>query len=295
VPRARFVRGAILAVPNAHRRPRVSGAPLVSVVIPTYNWSSVLRHSVRSALDQRYPAVEVIVIGDCCTDDSEAVVASIGDGRVRWENLPVNNGSQSIPNNRGLELARGEYVAYLGHDDLWHPDHLAYLVSAVHRSGGGVGVATALWIGPPGSNATELHPDLPSAASAAMHRRDAIDRAGPWRDYRTIDQTPDFEFMNRVIASEGLVLSNALTVFKFPSAWRPGSYVERRDDEQVAYAARIGKERLMVERELGRWLWRQVNLRKKRLPEVAPAPANAPQGWRVAQFRKIRGLPEKPS
>src|SRR3954470_19676461 len=112
---------------NAHRRPRAAYVPLVSVLIPTYNWSSVLRHAVRSALAQSYPTLEVIVVGDACTDDSEAVVAAIGDPRVTWENLERNSGSQSAPNNRGLELARGEYVAYLGHDDLWHRDHLAHL------------------------------------------------------------------------------------------------------------------------------------------------------------------------
>jgi glycosyltransferase involved in cell wall biosynthesis len=245
-------------------------------------------------LTQRYPAVEVIVVGDCCTDDSEAVVAAIGDPRVRWENLPVNNGNQSIPNNRGLELASGEYVAYLGHDDLWHPDHLAHLVAAVQGSDRGFGVASSLWIGPPGSNVLELHPGLPNAPSAVMHRRDAIERAGLWRDYRTIAQTPDFEFMNRLVSSEGVVLTHALTVFKFPSAWRRNSYVERRDDEQAAYARRIETERLITERELAQWLWCRLRPVKRRLPEFEPAPPNAPPGWRVAQFRKVRGLPEKP-
>ena len=57
---------------TARLRPRVAAddAPLVSVVIATYNWSSVLRCAIESALRQTYPRLEVIVVGDGCTDDS---------------------------------------------------------------------------------------------------------------------------------------------------------------------------------------------------------------------------------
>jgi len=61
----------------------------------------------------------VIVVGDACTDDSESIVRSFGDPRVRWDNLSENSGNHALPNQRGIELARGEYVAYLSHDDLW--------------------------------------------------------------------------------------------------------------------------------------------------------------------------------
>ena len=93
--RARQAGSVVRLVRNAHVHPKPRATPLVSVLIATYNWSSVLRHAVRSALWQTYPAVEVIVVGDACTDDSEAVVRSFGDGRVRWDNLERNSGSQS--------------------------------------------------------------------------------------------------------------------------------------------------------------------------------------------------------
>ena len=73
----------------------------------------------------------MLVVGDGCSDDSEQVVAAIGDPRVRWINLPSNNGHQSAPNNEGLRQARGEIVAYLGHDDLWLPRHLELLAGAL--------------------------------------------------------------------------------------------------------------------------------------------------------------------
>src|SRR5262245_18234397 len=101
-----------------------AAAPRVSVIIATYNRSRVLRFAIRSVLWQSMPDFELTVVGDCCTDESADAVASFEDARVQWHNLPYNSGHQSAPNNRGLELARGEYVDYLGHDDLWHPTHL---------------------------------------------------------------------------------------------------------------------------------------------------------------------------
>src|SRR5437773_8305304 len=107
--------------------------PAVTVIIPTYNWSSVLPYSIGSALRQTFTDFELLVVGDGCTDDSEAVVGRIGDSRVRWINLPTNTGHQSEPNNEGLRQARGQYIAYLGHDDLWLPHHLSCLVSALEQ------------------------------------------------------------------------------------------------------------------------------------------------------------------
>lgn len=166
---------------NAHVHPKPRRTPLVSVVIATYNWSSVLRHAIRSALWQTYPSLEVIVVGDGCTDDSADVVRSLGDPRVRWDNLPQNTGSQSLPNNRGVELARGEYVAYLGHDDLWLPTHLAHLVSALQQSRVGLGWSSVEAIGPPRSNVRRVTGLRWKPPSAVLHRRDVVEVVGGWR------------------------------------------------------------------------------------------------------------------
>src|ERR1700741_1065499 len=82
-------------------------SPRVSVIIATYNRSSVLRYAIASVLEQSMGDFELLVVGDCCTDDSEEVVADIKDPRIRWINLPANSGHQSGPNSRGLQEARG--------------------------------------------------------------------------------------------------------------------------------------------------------------------------------------------
>jgi len=99
-------------------------APTFSVIVATYNWSAALRLALASVLEQTEHDFELLVIGDHCSDDSEAVVRAFGDSRLVWVNLERNCGSQWGPNNTGLSMARGRYIAYLGHDDLWAPGHL---------------------------------------------------------------------------------------------------------------------------------------------------------------------------
>jgi glycosyltransferase involved in cell wall biosynthesis len=119
-------------------------APLISVITATYNWSSVLRYAIQSVLWQTLQDFEMLIIGDGCTDDSAEVVASFHDPRLRWHNLPENSGHQSVPNNTGLAMARGKYVAYLGHDDLWYPTHLASLVNELEKANADIPAAACV-------------------------------------------------------------------------------------------------------------------------------------------------------
>jgi glycosyltransferase involved in cell wall biosynthesis len=277
---------------NARRSPRPQeDAPLVSVVIPTYNWSSVLRYSIASALSQTYPAIEVLVIGDGCTDDSEEVAASFADPRVRWHNLPTNSGSQSAPNNAGLELARGTYVAYHGHDDLWLPTHVALLMEAIVRTGAKAAHARCEYIGPEGRY-RRIRGGAPPAVlppSALLHETQ-LGRDTVWRNYREIAEDPDTDFITRVTErAGGIVTVAALTVFKFPSAWRRNSYVLKPCHEQQAYADRIARERLFVYREVAAVAWRRL-MRDPDPRMVAKPDGPLPPGWHVTEMRKVRGL-----
>ncbi len=96
-------------------------APSVTVIVPTFNSSATLRLALQSVLNQEFQDFEVWVVGDGCTDDSAQVALSFNDNRINWINLAQNSGSPAAPNNEGLRRARGRYIAYLGHDDLWFP------------------------------------------------------------------------------------------------------------------------------------------------------------------------------
>jgi glycosyltransferase involved in cell wall biosynthesis len=306
--RARLQTFAALAglVGSARLRPRLEtdDMPLVSVVIATYNWSSVLRCAITSALRQTYPRLEVIVVGDGCTDDSAEVVASFADERVRWHNLPENSGSQTTPNNVGTELARGEYIAYHGHDDVWLPTHLALVTRPLLEGKADLAYTVTELLGPLGGGYRVLRGGsrggrywiaLGIPPSSVAHRKSLVDEIGPWRDYRAIEQPPDFEFVQRAQErGKRLQPVNALTVFKFNSAYRRNSYVEKPSHEQELYLSRIESEAGFVYRELGalalatfRSLFVSIS---KELPQLPEPPDPLPPGWYVTQWRRIRGL-----
>ena len=227
--------------------------PSVTVIIPTYNWSSVLPYSIGSVLRQTFTDFEVLVVGDGCTDESEAVVRGVGDPRVKWINLATNTGHQSEPNNEGLRQARGQYIAYLGHDDLWLPHHLSCLISAL-KQGADLAYAADLFLlaRPDGYHGyhrwfwpfyESYQPRMPIAPTSVVHRRSVTDHVGGWRHYRELDTQPDAELWQRAYsANYRFVFVPRLTAIKFPAAFRRDVYKIRPCHEQAAWSERIQKE-----------------------------------------------------
>jgi glycosyltransferase involved in cell wall biosynthesis len=93
--------------------------PLVSCIVPCFNGSRYLDESLRSILDQTHRPLEIIVVDDGSTDDSAEVVRRYGEA-VRYHRQ--ENRGPAGACNTGLDLARGEFVAFLEQDDLWLPD-----------------------------------------------------------------------------------------------------------------------------------------------------------------------------
>ena len=287
------VMAAVLSDAYVRPLPRAGDGPLVTVVIAAYNRSAVLRHALASAVRQTYPRLEILVIGDACTDDSEQVVAAAGDPRVRWINLERNAGSQAGPNQAGLEQARGELIAYLGQDDVWRRDHVALLVADIERSGADVTSSVPSFVWPRPVPVRKL--ESPRAGEfvptpSLMHRRSAGLAAGGWRDHRESVLAPDADFVERLRRS-GARFSRvrALSLLKFPSALRPGSYRDGRSDEQAAASRRVDS-RWFAAREVLAAL-ASVPLRPwfGRHPQV-PAELRAQRGGTIAEYRRIRGL-----
>jgi glycosyltransferase involved in cell wall biosynthesis len=110
--------------------------PLVSVTIATYNRGKLLcEKTLPSVLGQTYQNFEIIIVGDCCTDDTEERIAKLADSRIRFYNLsqrgPYPKDRKLMwfvagvpPINRALEDVRGDWIAHLDDDDLWQPHHL---------------------------------------------------------------------------------------------------------------------------------------------------------------------------
>jgi glycosyltransferase involved in cell wall biosynthesis len=220
--------------------------PRVTVIIPTYNWSSVLPYSIGSVLAQTFTDFELLVVGDGCTDDSAAVVGAIEDPRVRWIDLQPGTGHQSGPNNEGLRQGRGELIAYLGHDDLWFRHHLSAAVAALD-AGGDLAHSVVAMIGPDGVRAepNRIPHARPSwiAPSAVVHRRSVIDRIGGWGDYRELSVDPEVDLWRRVYdAGLAFTFVPRLTVVKFPASMRRDVYRARPCHEQAIWAQRMRTE-----------------------------------------------------
>ncbi len=100
--------------------------PKFSVLLPTHNRADVVGFAIESVLNQSFKNFELLVVGDGCTDQTEAVVARFSkrDKRVKWFNFPKSAGFGYANRNSALKTAKGELVAYIGHDDLWLPNHL---------------------------------------------------------------------------------------------------------------------------------------------------------------------------
>ncbi len=101
--------------------------PAVSVIIPTYNRSNLVKEAVESVLQQTYTDFEVLVVDDGSTDDTRSVVKQIQDSRIKY--YYKDNGGQSSARNLGLIKAKGKYIAYLDEDDLWPTEYLETVIN----------------------------------------------------------------------------------------------------------------------------------------------------------------------
>jgi glycosyltransferase involved in cell wall biosynthesis len=108
-------------------------SPRVSVIIPTYNRSVYVRQAVGSVFNQTLRNFEILVIDDGSTDDTAQMIKSMADPRLRY--LPQANAGRSVARNRGMEVAQGEYIAFLDDDDLYLPHKLEVQVAFLEDHG----------------------------------------------------------------------------------------------------------------------------------------------------------------
>jgi glycosyltransferase involved in cell wall biosynthesis len=95
--------------------------PLVSVVIPTHNRSGQLKRAIDSVLAQTHRNLEIIIVDDASTDNTQDVVAAFRDPRIRYVRRDENRGA-SVTRNIGIQVSTGAYIAFLDDDDEWEPE-----------------------------------------------------------------------------------------------------------------------------------------------------------------------------
>ncbi|MGV9316271.1 glycosyltransferase family 2 protein [Streptomyces sp. NPDC003691] len=109
---------------------RPTGNPLVSVVVPNYNYGRALELCLRAAQAQTYRPLEILLVDDCSTDDSVAVAESLG---VRVVSTGVNSGV-AVTRNTGAAHARGEIVVFVDSDVAMEPDAVANAVAMLRAN-----------------------------------------------------------------------------------------------------------------------------------------------------------------
>ncbi|MFC1813647.1 glycosyltransferase family 2 protein, partial [Thermodesulfobacteriota bacterium] len=194
-----------------------SNSPSVTIIIATYNRSVTLRLSLETVLLQDFTNFEVWIIGDGCTDDSGEVVSSFNDDRLHWFNLPSNSGTPSLPRNEGLRRARGEFVAYLNHDDLWFPWHLSGLMSCIEQNNSDFVFSLGAIIGKDGVAGSYCVPKGPTPSNW-LHRKALTEIIGLWSP--DVKYATDVDFLERVLSTDlSTAFRQQISVLKFPAAW----------------------------------------------------------------------------
>ena len=96
---------------------------LVSIIMPAYNCGRFIKESIDSVLDQTYDTWELLIVDDCSTDNTKAIVSTYDDKRIRYMRNPQNMGA-ALTRNKALREAKGRYIAFLDADDMWLPNKL---------------------------------------------------------------------------------------------------------------------------------------------------------------------------
>ena len=104
--------------------------PLVTVVLPTFNRAKFILEAINTALNQSYRNIEVIVVDDGSKDDTEQILKNIIDSRVKYVRHSENKGAAAA-RNTGIQLASGEFIAFLDSDDIWQRDKLTKQVDKI--------------------------------------------------------------------------------------------------------------------------------------------------------------------
>jgi glycosyltransferase involved in cell wall biosynthesis len=118
--------------------------PLVSVVIPAYNRSSVLTRAVKSVLEQEGIDFELLLVDDASPEPAEELYKEVESWGHRVIRLSENRGP-GYARNRGVEVARGDWLAFLDSDDHWLPDKLKKHMESLQGSGRSVGQTDEIW------------------------------------------------------------------------------------------------------------------------------------------------------
>ena len=107
---------------------------LVSIIMPSCNTANFIAESIQSVINQTYKNWELLIVDDCSTDNTDEVVASFKDKRIRYFKNKKNSGA-ALTRNKAMRKAQGEWIAFLDSDDLWMPEKLERQIDFMKKNG----------------------------------------------------------------------------------------------------------------------------------------------------------------
>lgn len=106
---------------------------LVSIIMPSWNTGRFIAESIQSVINQTYTNWELLIVDDCSTDNTDEVVASFNDERIKYFHNEKNSGA-ALTRNKAIREAQGEWIAFLDSDDLWNPKKLEYQIKFMKKN-----------------------------------------------------------------------------------------------------------------------------------------------------------------
>lgn len=221
--------------------------PLFSIVIATYRRNEKILSTLLSVSRQSNQDFEVIVVSDGPAHPRLVETVKSFGAQFTLFQLPKRTRSQSGPNNEGWARARGKYIAYLGHDDIWTPQHLEELKKTFTKfPQSSFAISGALMVGPPGAvdEFTWISGIFPSdegdagikhffPPSSVAHLRQTTPELEKWPEPLQISAPVDSYFLlSAAQAGHKFHSTGKITVLKFNSALRYLSYLQPEDSEQ---------------------------------------------------------------
>ena len=116
---------------------------LITVITPTYNRGHLISKAIESVLNQTYVNWEYIIVDDASIDNTQEIVESFEDDRIKFIGCKENGGN-AVARNVGVNAAQGKYIAFLDSDDEYHPDYLEKALKTLSTAGKGT---SFLWSG----------------------------------------------------------------------------------------------------------------------------------------------------
>lgn len=201
-----------------------SSRPRVSVIVPVWNAEKYISATLHSIRSQDFNDFEVLVIDDCSTDRSPEIIAGFvkSDARFSYHKSLVNFGGPAGPRNMGLDLAKGDLVAFCDADDIWVPHKLTLQVATMDLTKAEVicsmvcdfhdDTKLPIFQAPdqaPSYNlisSTQLRVKNWIALSSVLVRKDAIDAVGRFNADRSYVAVEDYDMWVRLTRNGSKIL-----------------------------------------------------------------------------------------